>query len=294
MANIINFRYTVLEVIELMPRTFSPLRYPGGKTKLYPYIQPIIARNLSNTTTRTYIEPFAGGAGLALKLLFNGDVDELVLNDFDKNVFLFWQACLKNSDELCARIEVCNLTIDEWDCQHDIYLNPDKHSNLDVAFSTLYLNRCNVSGIIRGGPIGGRNQSGSYGLDARFNRRDLIKKIQKIRENANRIQFYNYDAIDFFKSILPNHSIESTFLNIDPPYVKKGPALYKNSFSQKDHQVLAEFITQLSHKWVVTYDNCPLIRTLYNDYHKTIISLYYSAGREKRGDELMIYAKNVL
>lgn len=277
-----------------MPTIFSPLRYPGGKSKLYPYIQPIIARNLPKTTKRTYVEPFAGGAGLALKLLYKGDVDELILNDFDQNIYLFWQTCLENADDLCKRIMVCDLTIEEWDRQHDIYLHPNQYSNLDVAFSTFYLNRCNISGIIRGGPIGGRKQSGTYGLDARFNRSDLVKKIQRVRDNSHRIHFYNYDAIDFFFQILPNHSIESTFLNIDPPYVNKGPVLYKNSFTEEDHRTLSNYIMQLQHKWVVTYDDCPLIRDLYSNYYKTIITLNYSAGHAKKGSELMIYGNTII
>ena len=44
----------------------SPLRYPGGKAQLFPLVRDIIVANRLNGAT--YIEPFAGGAGLALKL----------------------------------------------------------------------------------------------------------------------------------------------------------------------------------------------------------------------------------
>ena len=276
-----------------MQTTYSPLRYPGGKTKLYPCIQPIIARNLSNNAKRFYIEPFAGGAGLALKLLNHGDVDELVLNDFDSNIYLFWKACLENADDLCYRIITCNLNIDEWERQHYIYTNPEHYSDLDIAFSTFYLNRCNISGIIRGGPIGGRAQSGRYKLDARFNRDSLVKKIHDINANASRIHFFNYDALDFFSLVLPRYSPESTFLNIDPPYVKKGPALYKNSLTEADHALLSDHIHQLKHKWIVTYDDCELVRQLYSDYSKSIITLNYSTGHTKRGTELLIYGHSI-
>ena len=85
-----------------MPVTMSPLRYPGGKTKLYPVIAPLILKTVDKN--RTYVEPFAGGAGLALKLLINGDVSNIVLNDIDENIYLFWNACLNNNDALCALV----------------------------------------------------------------------------------------------------------------------------------------------------------------------------------------------
>lgn len=51
---------------------FSPLRYPGGKGKMYNQTVKILKEN--NLIGCTYIEPFAGGANLALNLLFKGQV----------------------------------------------------------------------------------------------------------------------------------------------------------------------------------------------------------------------------
>lgn len=275
-----------------MPVTDSPLRYPGGKTKLYKVISPIIKRNVGANSV--YVEPFAGGAGLALKLLFHGDVESVVLNDIDKNIFYFWKACLQNTEALCRIIHDCIPSISLWDEQRRVYQEPEKYSELQRAFATLYLNRCNVSGIISGGPIGGRCQNGLYKIGARFNSSDLERKIQKIGQNSERIRFYNMDASLFIQEVVPMLPIDKTLINIDPPYVNKGPQLYRNSFCYSDHVQLSKLIQGLRHKWIVTYDECPLILELYGQCKMSVLELKYSAGRTKDGREYIITSDNLI
>ena len=161
-----------------MPQTPSPLRYPGGKTKLFEYISPVVTKNL-NGTNRIYIEPFAGGSGLALKLLFAGIVDSLILNDLDYSIYCFWNSCITQAPALCTMIEECTIDLSMWNTQKYIFLNQEKFSPLEIGFATFFLNRCNVSGVIKGGPIGGTSQKGKYKIDARFNKSKLISKIER-------------------------------------------------------------------------------------------------------------------
>jgi len=275
-----------------MPKTYSPLRYPGGKAKTYNLVQPIISKNLYGTN-KIYIEPFAGGCGLALKLLLRGDVNRIILNDIDYHIFCFWNECINNADTLCNLIEHCKIDMDTWKFEKEIYENPKNYSEAEIAFSTFFLNRCNVSGIISGGPIGGHKQTGNYGLDARFNRDELIKKIQWISEKKDVIEFYNMDAGYFMREQLQQYEVKNTFLNIDPPYVKKGPQLYKNSFSEEEHAELADTIRALDYKWIVTYDECEIINNLYSEFRKDVITLSYSVGKAKSGRELLIYSDSI-
>jgi len=275
-----------------MPKTESPLRYPGGKAKLYSLIKPIISQNIQGRN-RTYIEPFAGGAGLALQLLYNGDVDRLVLNDIDYKVFCFWDICLHDADSLCTLIRNCEVNMETWLEQRDVYANPSKHTSLEIAFATFFLNRCNVSGIICGGPIGGHNQTGKYKLDARFIKGDLIRKIQCIYSERGRISFFNLDAKEFLRQTPQIYGRNETIFNIDPPYVKKGPILYENSFTTEDHTQLAQTIRKLDYKWIVTYDECETVYNLYPNFRKEIITLNYSIGNTRTGRELIIYSDNI-
>ncbi|MCU6709379.1 DNA adenine methylase [Paenibacillus sp. J5C_2022] len=273
-----------------MPRSLTPLRYPGGKTKLYNTVLDLIVRN--EIVNGTYIEPFAGGAGVAIRLLLDGIVSDIVLNDFDYAIYAIWKNITEHTDELCTFIETVPLTTTEWLRQRTIYTNQHDYSLLEVGQASFYLNRTNVSGVLTGGVIGGLSQEGSYKIDARFNRDNLIKMIQAIAQHKEHIHIYNWNAEDFILHIIPN--FDNVFVYFDPPYVKKGPGLYRNSFSKEDHKALSEIIKASQFKWIVTYDKCELIEQLYSNFNRKVLSINYSAGQTKSGNEIIIYGNNIV
>lgn len=149
-----------------MSKAHSPLRYPGGKSVLSDLLADAIA--LNGLQDGVYVEPYAGGAGAALALLFGEHVQSIVLNDADPCVYAFWDAVLNKKDDFIRRINETPVSIEEWQHQRDIYRNQQRHSRIKVAFASFYLNRCNRSGImVNGGPIGGIGQSGKWKIDAR-------------------------------------------------------------------------------------------------------------------------------
>ena len=272
-----------------MINTPSPLRYPGGKTILYEKVKNIIEKNIDYKCT--YVEPFAGGAGLALKLLFNGDVDNILINDYDYAIYCVWDCILNYSEEYIQRINEIEVNLDEWEKQHNIYINKEMYSNLDVGIATLFLNRTNVSGVIKGGPIGGYKQNGKYKINCRFNKVTLIDKIKKISEFKNKIKIYNLEANEFIENI-SNLNKNELFIYLDPPYFQKGPMLYKNFFQKENHENLSETVkNELNkNKWIITYDNSDEIKKMYSKFRIKEFNLPYSAGANKQGTEIMIYS----
>lgn len=273
-----------------MPSTYSPLRYPGGKSKFYDYIREILKCN--NLIGETYIEPFAGGAGLAIKLLLNNDVKRIVINDFDPAIYSFWHSILYKTDDFCGLIDSTPITLDEWKNQRNTYMDNSDYTSLKLGFATFYLNRTNVSGVIKGGVIGGQEQTGTYKMDARFNKENLIKKIKKISGYRDQIVLLNQDA----KELLQPQRLRKyykSFINLDPPYVKKGTQLYKNAFIEKDHRDLCKLISECNRKWVVTYDICPLVAELYKKYRSSYLDVTYSIQISKKAQEYVFFSDNL-
>lgn len=273
-----------------MPLTPSPLRYPGGKAKLYNYIRSLI--EINGLLGETYIEPFAGGSGLALKLLLKDDVKRIVINDYDPAIYAFWHCVLNSTQQMCDFVNTVPLTVDEWDRQHKIYSEQENYSELELAKAVLFLNRTNISGIINGGVIGKRDQTGKYKMDARLNRAELIKKINAISALSDRIDLYNLDASVFLQTELCHYY--KAFINFDPPYVAKGGQLYKNAFSDADHEALRDQIAACRRKWVVTYDICDLVSKLYSGYRGSYIDIYYSANGARRAQEYIFFSDNLI
>ncbi|AWQ20154.1 DNA methyltransferase [Pantoea ananatis] len=269
-----------------MPVTYSPLRYPGGKTAIYPMMSSIIQNN--SLKGCKYAEPYAGGGGLALALLFGGFANEIHLNDLDRSIWSTWFSVLNDTEAFIDKIKNTEVTIGEWHKQRDIQNNKLSADVLELGFSTFFLNRTNRSGIIlKAGVIGGLKQEGDYKLNCRFNKDDLIKKILKIKENKDLIKIYNEDAINFITKIDKNNK-NDVFMYIDPPYFEKGASLYTNFYNEDDHTSLSKVISSIKMPWVLTYDNAEKIKKLYSKKEMFEFSLNYSAAKKRVGTELLI------
>ncbi|MFC3033284.1 DNA adenine methylase [Pseudoalteromonas fenneropenaei] len=275
-----------------MPQTPSPLRYPGGKTSILNMVSEIIKSN--GLERGHYAEPYAGGAGLALSLMLKGYVHELHLNDLDRSIWSFWDAVLNNTEQFVEKIIETPITMDEWYKQREVQENKGDSSDFDLAFSSFFLNRTNRSGIIlKAGVIGGLEQQGKYKLDCRFNKKGLIEKIKRISNFSHRIHLYNCDAIDFLK--LTNKSLPPlSFYCIDPPYFVKGASLYTNAYEPDDHRDVSKAIEELSHPWILTYDNVEAIQRLYPKKKQFRFNLNYSAAQKRVGTELLIASDNLI
>jgi len=273
-----------------MSQFHSPLRYPGGKRKLSNFIKLILKEN--KLLDGYYVEPYAGGSALALSLLFNEYIRKIYINDIDKSIFTFWDQVLNNTSSICQKIKDTPVTVEEWERQKKIQnsVNPNP---LDLAFSTFFLNRTNRSGIISGGIIGGKKQDGRWKLDARFNKIDLIKRIEKIGRFKDRIILSNYDAEIFLEKTLPNLNRPS-LIYFDPPYYVKGKeALYTNFYMESDHERVANRIYNLDHSWIISYDNVKPIFNLYNQFRYITYGLNYSAQSRYIGKEIMFFSDNL-
>ena len=274
-----------------MKKSISPLRYPGGKAKMYGQTTELLTKN--NLIGETYIEPFAGGCGLALLLLRNGKVSNLVLNDIDRSIFAFWDSVLNRTDELCELIENTEVTLEEREKQKFVQTQKVNVDLLTLGFSTFFLNRVNHSGVIKGGPIGGASQEGKYKLNCRFNKLQLIKQIREIASYKDKIEFYNLDILKFINDILPKKS-ENNFIFLDPPYYKKGPGLYVNFYKHEDHERLSKEIEEkIKQHWIVTYDNVEPIKEMYSKFRQSEFDISYTLQVKTKAKEIMIFGNSL-
>jgi len=269
----------------------TPLRYPGGKQKLTPFIIEILEEN--NLMGCEYVEPYAGGSGVAINLLLSGAASKIHLNDSDYAVYSFWHSILNDTEKFCRRISRATLTIDEWRKKKYILSNSKKYSKLDVGFAMFYLNRCNRSGIINAGVIGGLDQKGKWKMDARFPRNDLITKIELIASYKKNIRIRNWDAEKFITSYITKLP-KKTLVYFDPPYFKKADSLYLNHYKPEDHKRIASLIQKkVKLPWVVSYDCADEILENYVGRSQFIYLLQYSAFKSYKGSEVFIFSDKV-
>jgi len=263
----------------------SPLRYPGGKNCIFPFVSSLIDEN--GLIGCRYIEPYAGGAGLALRLLFEEYAGTIVINDLDPLVHAFWCMCIKEPEQFIRWIEKTPVSVDTWKKCKEKIRRREAEDDFQLATSFFFLNRTNVSGVLRGGVIGGIDQAGDYKIDARFNKVELIRKVEKVARFSNRIRVANLDGVELIRSCEADS--KDSFIYLDPPYYQKGANLYLNAFKNADHEKLAKHVGMLSTPWLLSYDNHSFITNLYKRFEKRAYKLQHSTSN-KIGDEVLIFS----
>jgi len=267
---------------------YSPLRYPGGKNCIFSFVSKIFYEN--NLIGSSYAEPYAGGAGLALRLLFEGYVDHIYINDLDKSIYAFWISIINRTDEFCKWIDDVDISISNWNKYKDIQRNIENIDDFELAKATFFLNRTNISGVIKGGVIGGQEQTGKYKIDARFNKQDLINRITKIASIRDRITVSNIDGLSFIEKL--DRRNDEIFIYLDPPYYQKGADLYMNFYSKEDHRMLSKSVFKIKKRWMVSYDNHDFILNLYPDQNKIVYKLSQAASN-RIGNEILIFSEGM-
>jgi DNA adenine methylase len=274
-------------------KLYSPLRYPGGKAPFAPFIAKVMEKN--SLIDGHYLEPYAGGAGVALELLFEGHASHIHINDADPAIYAFWMSVTKHSEELLALLESTPITMEEWFRWRLVLREESRATMVEKGFATLFLNRTNRSGILNAGVIGGKNQDGDYKLDARFNKNVVAARIEAVAKHACNISVYCEDSLLLLKrcaDFLPKQSL----IYLDPPYYVKGKGLYRNYYEHDDHVAIAKKLQQKCFKWpwVVSYDNAEEICAMYQMSQSLSYGLNYTAQRRYVGNEVMFFGRNVV
>lgn len=271
-----------------MPNYGTPLRYPGGKQKLSPFICEILEHN--ELVGGEYAEAYAGGAGVAIDLLLGGKVSKVHLNDSCEKIHAIWWSMLNDPEAFCRRIRNASMTVDEWRRQKAILQSGDVSDKLELGFSAFYLNRVNRSGILSGGLIGGKEQTGEWKMDARFPRNELIRRVELIASHKKSIAIRNWDAERFVREYLPRLP-KKALVYFDPPYYHKADRLYLNHYKPEDHARIAQTIQHsVTGHWLVSYDNAKEIQYLYEDRKSFTYFLQYNAAKCYEGSEFFAFS----
>jgi len=274
-------------VFTLSKKIVSPLRYPGSKATFLHVVLDFIA--IHNLQGKEIVEPYAGSAIVSLSLVANEIVKKATLVERDPLIYSFWKAVFNHTDTLITSIEDVDVNIDSWHYFRDFlkYDQPDEDRIPELALAGLFLNRTNFSGILHSGPVGGRSQNSKYQIDCRFNKKDIISRIQKIALLGNSISVVFGDALNLLDKV-PTVNNSTHFFYIDPPYFKQGSQLYRFHYKTVDHKRLSDVLRNANYPWLLSYDKHEFIALLYDGFLQNHHNFRYMTKIPKQEKELVI------
>lgn len=135
----------------------------------------------------------------------------------------------------------------------------------------------------RSGPLGGLAQTGSTRIDSRLARERVLRQLAWIGMLGESGRLVVADG--------PSHAVADAsdgMLYLDPPYVEQADRLYATSFTATDHLELCSYLSATERPWVLSYDDHPLVRSLYADHDVDAPPHTYTAGGTTVGRELII------
>lgn len=246
----------------------SPLRYPGSKRRLAPYLHSIVLHN--KLKPNVLIEPFVGGASVSLYFLKNKIVEKAVISDGDKLVSCFWSVLFSNPSRLIEFVRNVKVNLHSFYAYKAIARSAENVNDEELAEACLFLNRTSFSGILtdRVGPLGGREQKSEYKISCRFNREAIIKRIEYISQFARKVTVLPYswrDTIEWAERWLSKRKkLNKPLFYFDPPFFNKADELYREYFPPEEHELFQRRILALKHDWILSYDNAPEIKKMYS------------------------------
>lgn len=266
----------------------SPLRYPGSKKNLTPYIAAVMRKNL--LLGGRFIEPFAGGASSSLFMLEKGLAQNVSIIERDPLISSFWKTVFNEPDRLCDRIRRIRVTLNNWKAMSK-YLDEEfsaQKSDFERGVAGLFLNRTSFSGILGAGPIGGMRQLSDYSVACRFNKRRIVDQIIRISKYGSRVSVISGDALSYLKKMQKRLERSHCFVYVDPPYYQQGRRLYRYHYEHDDHVKLAKFLQSASFPWLTSYDLTPQTKELFNGRTQQRIWLDYRVKSARFEEELLV------
>jgi len=230
-----------------------PLKWVGSKRWLVPVLAPIIYERLAVTKGR-YIEPFLGGAAIALDL----GLPHMILSDVCKPLIMTYQAIRKTPAAVAWALQ----TLVERGTDKESYLAvraSESPSPVFAAARFLYLNKFGFNGLYR------ENSNGKFNVPHGGDRsRASLPTAEALADVASALKGADLHIADFRETIETAQAGDVVYA--DSPYYDTFSGYTAGGFTEDDHFALAAALTEAHNRGAIVIAS--------NSDHERVRELY--------------------
>ena len=248
----------------------SPLRYPGGKSRVAKRFIPFFPPH------DDYREIFAGGGGIFFhKFKAEGNW----INDLHPGLYAFYVAVRDNFDEVAALCRAQQGDLRErfeyWKARRDLMTVEGDEHIVERAVQYYFINRTVWGGRVVYDP----NRSSRLYFSNPDGWNNIDKKLTHLAKISLKLQGVKITCLDFAECL--TDATSETFIYLDPPYYRDSVCsatdkLYDKSFYIPDHLRLALVLGGTPAKIMLSYDDCPEVRKLYKGWNFVELNWKYA------------------
>jgi len=235
----------------------------GGKNLMAKRLIPLFPEH------KRYVEVFMGSAAIFFQ---KSKAKINILNDLNSNLTNLFNVMKYDFDKLKWWVDNTPISRELY----DLYLYAMKNNwrkekdeaetqcnPIDRAGMYLYLVRTSFNCQVGSGAFCMTGESKFQSWSNEW--KSTLEKFHKILDS---VVIENLD----FEKLIKMYDTQDTFFYVDPPYfLSKGTNYYANLFKDADHIRLRDAMVSSKGKWMISYDETPVIRNLYKDFRIEVI-----------------------
>jgi DNA adenine methylase len=240
----------------------APFGWVGGKSKLAKEIVESIS-----SEHKTYVEVFGG----AMSVLYAKAPSRLeVVNDINSELVNLHRCIRTNPQSLSMYLNSMLISRELFD---EIKTKKIKPRN-KIEAAAFYLYQLTQS-------FGSKGDNFSMSAKSGRKPKDIYKSYQKWSSRLKGVTIENKS----FAELIRLYDKEDVLFYCDPPYVST-ESYYKNTggFGLEEHELLADTLSKIKGKFLLSYNDCQYVRELYRDFNiKVTGEIEYTLGKNAHG-----------
>jgi DNA adenine methylase len=251
----------------------SPIKWAGGKSRLRNQIINILPEHTC------YVEPFCGAAWV----LFGKPLSQVeIINDIDGDLINFFRVIKQRPEDFIRSFDLELVSRQQYD--ELAALNPENIDSIERAHRFYYLIMAGWGGELNYPRFQTSITDGGHGNRLIGALKTLQQRIEPVHQRLSTVIIENLD----WRECIQRYDRPGVVMYIDPPYPGNGVNYAHNIRDWDEHKEMADVLSRMQSRWILSSYDTGKIRELYKGYNITPVEIASGMRKAKQNTERVV------